>query len=399
MTLPVGTQARATVGGEFKRPASHRACQATSRGDLRAHLSRPPDPWQGAGMGPARLRGSFRSRRTTPRHRVRRGAAGGARMGSSRRSRIAWVTSGGWLAASSRMRPPQRGRSSTSTAKTRRRSSAQASRRVRRACSSGSGEGRDRSRLPEELRRREEGLGGHAYCELRPLDVPYNLQDLSITSHSPQEREAGRRDPIKLRFEERIESGFQQLAQQSEYIDLPAYHYLRNLGSEYSGLVEISGREEILLLCPFEDDYTEKNLDQLMGGLSNALTRKKLNPAIRRNAERDGGPKADGSPEEARWHHLETAEATRLLDSDLRHGGGREVDPLRTTPERPLAVRIGRGTWDPNACGEGARRRSMPVVTREPARPEPRAAPSAQEARAGSDAESRGSTIGSLNRR
>ncbi|MDJ0865778.1 MAG: HAD-IC family P-type ATPase, partial [Myxococcota bacterium] len=26
------------------------------------------------------------------------------------------------------------------------------------------------------------------------------------------------------------------------------------------------------------------------------------------------------SPEEARWHHLETAEATRLLDSDLRHG-------------------------------------------------------------------------------
>jgi len=30
--------------------------------------------------------------------------------------------------------------------------------------------------------------------------------------------------------------------------------------------------------------------------------------------------KAVPSPEEAHWHHLETAEATRLLDSDLRHG-------------------------------------------------------------------------------
>jgi hypothetical protein len=37
------------------------------------------------------------------------GAVGGARLGSSRQSRIAWVTSGGWIAASSRMRPPQRG--------------------------------------------------------------------------------------------------------------------------------------------------------------------------------------------------------------------------------------------------------------------------------------------------
>jgi len=31
-------------------------------------------------------------------------------------------------------------------------------------------------------------------------------------------------------------------------------------------------------------------------------------------------PKLVLSPEEARWHHLEAAEATRLLDSDLRHG-------------------------------------------------------------------------------
>lgn len=69
------------------------------------------------------------------------GAVGGARLGSSRQSRIACVTWGGWIAASSHIRPPQRGHSSTSTAKTRRRSSAQASRRGRRAGSPGAGEG------------------------------------------------------------------------------------------------------------------------------------------------------------------------------------------------------------------------------------------------------------------
>jgi hypothetical protein len=69
------------------------------------------------------------------------GAAGGARLGSSRQSRIAWVTSGGWMVARSRIGPPQRGHSSTSTAKTRRRSSAQASRRGRRAGSSDAGRG------------------------------------------------------------------------------------------------------------------------------------------------------------------------------------------------------------------------------------------------------------------
>jgi len=65
------------------------------------------------------------------------GATGGARLGSSRRSRIAWVTLGACMVARSRMRWLQRGHSSTSTAKTRRRRSAQASRRGAEAGSSG----------------------------------------------------------------------------------------------------------------------------------------------------------------------------------------------------------------------------------------------------------------------
>ncbi len=50
---------------------------------------------------------------------------------------MARIASGGWIAPISRMRPPQRGHSSTSTARTRRRRSAQSRRRRRRAGSRG----------------------------------------------------------------------------------------------------------------------------------------------------------------------------------------------------------------------------------------------------------------------
>jgi hypothetical protein len=63
---------------------------------------------------------------------------------------------------------------------------------------------------------------GAGWKEGQPLELPFNLQDLNINSHTPRESRVGA-DPVVERFVRRVETGFVQAARQPHYLDLPAY--------------------------------------------------------------------------------------------------------------------------------------------------------------------------------
>jgi hypothetical protein len=88
---------------------------------------------------------------------------------------------------------------------------------------------------------------GAKWKEGQPIEVPYNLQDLNLNSHTPRESQVGP-DPVVERFVRRVETGFKQLARHPRYLDLPAYDALRELGSEYDAWSTIDVKERILVL-------------------------------------------------------------------------------------------------------------------------------------------------------
>jgi hypothetical protein len=122
---------------------------------------------------------------------------------------------------------------------------------------------------------------GAAWREGRPLEVPFNLQDLSIGSHTAGEAKAGP-NPVLDRLLRRIEAGFQQLERHPRYLDLPAYDALRELGSEYDASSIIPLRERVLVLCSYDDDLFA-NWELVASELQNQLWEKaELSPSIER---------------------------------------------------------------------------------------------------------------------
>ena len=129
------------VGGDSSGPAWFPRVSGRSRS---APLPRGPAAWECAGppSGRAQLRSVPWAQKRAPKPPAQQtspsassswgAASGGAREGRSRHSRMVCVASGAWITATSRMRQPQRGHSSTSIAKTRRSRSAHATRRRRR---------------------------------------------------------------------------------------------------------------------------------------------------------------------------------------------------------------------------------------------------------------------------
>ncbi|HEX6100386.1 MAG TPA: caspase family protein [Thermoanaerobaculia bacterium] len=91
---------------------------------------------------------------------------------------------------------------------------------------------------------------GARWREGQPLEVPFNLQDLNIGSHTPSEMMVAP-DPVLERFVSRVEVGFRQLARQPRYLDLPSYDALRELGSDYDASSSIPLHERVLVLCSY----------------------------------------------------------------------------------------------------------------------------------------------------
>jgi hypothetical protein len=122
---------------------------------------------------------------------------------------------------------------------------------------------------------------GAGWKEGQPLELPFNLQDLNINSHTPRESLVGS-DPVVERFVNRVETGFIEASKQPYYLDLPAYDALRQLGSHYAASSTIDPSERILVLCAYADRLFS-NWQFISSRLKQALwQRKKYKPAIER---------------------------------------------------------------------------------------------------------------------
>ena len=115
---------------------------------------------------------------------------------------------------------------------------------------------------------------GAEWEEGKPLDLPFNIQDLNINSHTPRKSRVGS-DPVVERFVCRVVTGFAQAAKQPNYLDLPAYDVLRQLGSHYAVSRTIAHSERILFLCAYVDSFFS-NWQFVSSRLVEILSQKKM---------------------------------------------------------------------------------------------------------------------------
>ena len=92
------------------------------------------------------------------------------------------------------------------------------------------------------------------------LDVPFNLLDANIVSHSQEQDQSGDEEtmPIPL-LAKRIERGLRRI-NSPYYFDLPVFEAVRRLPAERRGIRPPDSG--VLVLCSFEADYTKKNWQQ-----------------------------------------------------------------------------------------------------------------------------------------
>jgi hypothetical protein len=122
---------------------------------------------------------------------------------------------------------------------------------------------------------------GAGWREGQPLELPFNLQELNINSHTQRESRVGS-DRVVERFVSRVEAGFVQAARHPHYLDLPAYDALRELGSDYAASSTIDPSERILVLCAYGDRFFS-NWQFVSSRLKQVLwQRKKYTPEIER---------------------------------------------------------------------------------------------------------------------
>jgi hypothetical protein len=118
---------------------------------------------------------------------------------------------------------------------------------------------------------------GNGWKEGKPLEIPFNLQELNLNSHTKSDAAAGSSNPVVDRFVQRVETGFRQIARQPYYLDLPGYDSLRQLGSDYAASSTISVDDQVLVLCSFQKDFLD-NWQFIAGQLKKSLSDKKIKP-------------------------------------------------------------------------------------------------------------------------
>ena len=122
---------------------------------------------------------------------------------------------------------------------------------------------------------------GAGWQEGQPLEIPFNLKDLNINSHTPRKTWVGS-NPVVERFVHRVETGFKQLSKHPHYLDLPAYDALRELGSDSDASSTINVSDRILVLCPYAPEFFTK-WEYIEEHLKNALWQNKnISPVIER---------------------------------------------------------------------------------------------------------------------
>ncbi len=113
---------------------------------------------------------------------------------------------------------------------------------------------------------------GAGWTEGSPINVPFNLQDLNLNAHTASAQKTGD-DPVVQRFVKRVEIGFQQLARQPDYHDLPGFDALRRLGPAYEASSTVGVKDQVLVLCSFDKDFQD-NWSFIRAQLDQALARR-----------------------------------------------------------------------------------------------------------------------------
>lgn len=113
---------------------------------------------------------------------------------------------------------------------------------------------------------------GAGWTEGSAINVPFNLQDLNLNAHTASAQKTGD-DPVVQRFVQRVETGFQQMARQPDYHDLPGFDALRRLGPAYEASSTLGVKDQVLVLCSFDKDF-QHNWSFIRAQLDQALARR-----------------------------------------------------------------------------------------------------------------------------
>ena len=112
---------------------------------------------------------------------------------------------------------------------------------------------------------------GGGWHEGDPLDRPFNLSDLSLASHTRPPGPPVGQDARIARLADRVSTGFDQLAHQPHYLDLPVYDALRQLGTHDNASASIPVSDEVLVLCSYGKEYFAR-WEELNRQVSQALS-------------------------------------------------------------------------------------------------------------------------------
>jgi hypothetical protein len=154
-------------------------------------------------------------------------------------------------------------------------------------------------------------LGGN-YVIGAELTIPFNLQMLNLAAHSAAQEDQGM-DPRDL-IGKKIANGFRELAELPQYLDLPAYDSVRRIGGESKAYRPIQYFDQILLLCPFSQEYSGRNWKRYLS--------KELPGKLKEHFRKVDGSRQDTEPRIVRLMDLNTPrlvaqtlyEAIRLTD-------------------------------------------------------------------------------------
>ena len=105
-------------------------------------------------------------------------------------------------------------------------------------------------------------IGGD-YALGKTLAIPFNLQLLNVAAHSKAQLEKALK-PHQL-IGGKLVTGFQELTDLPHYLDLPAFDAVRELGIGSAAYKPVPYTQKALVLCPFGEDYSERNWKEHIG--------------------------------------------------------------------------------------------------------------------------------------
>lgn len=102
------------------------------------------------------------------------------------------------------------------------------------------------------------------------VDIPFNIKELNVTSHSEKQHKIKGEEPPYL-LNKKIRDGLSQLSTLPQYLDTPAFDAVRNLPPKYRAPDD----DNVLVLCSYSEKYQQDNWQFLRYRINLSLEAKK----------------------------------------------------------------------------------------------------------------------------